>query len=221
MSKLSPLFAFVFAFAWIFGRAVNSADLETAVDFVRAGRAAEAVAVFRELAQSGNSTAQVNLAIMHARGEGVPQDDVEAAYWIWRARVMGDQRAARHSELLLGRLPKRARNEMAARLAEDIEGLADGGQVHAFVALGRLETEVKQPPKPQSAAVWFTLAAAFEVRFARALREASTAELSDVARLKVQSQAREAFAEWCQRVPLRSRPASCPDAESASMEEKG
>ncbi|MEM9435485.1 MAG: hypothetical protein AAGA15_00480 [Pseudomonadota bacterium] len=211
--------ALLLSMSLLFGRVAHASDIDTALDLVRDGQAAEAVAIFRELAEAGDSTAQVNLAVMHARGEGVPLDDVEAGYWAWRARLMGDRRAALQSDMLLARLPKGARNALATRLSGDFETLARSGQSQAFVALGRLETEVRQPPKPQSAAVWLTLAAAFEVPFARTLRDAASAALSDAARLKVQSQAREAFAEWCVAVPEGTAPASCPGARTASMAE--
>lgn len=187
-----------------------AADLETALSLVREGYSAEAVVIFRDLALAGDSAAQVNLAVMHARGEGVPLDEIEAGYWAWRARLMGDRRAAHPSDVILAKLHRRARNRMAERLSTDLQKLAEEGKPQAFVALGRVETEIRQPPKPQTAALWFTIAAAFEVRYGRALREVATKDLSDAARLDVQLKARTTFSEWCQRVPGTARPASCP-----------
>jgi len=40
-----------------------------------------ALRLFNKLAQQGNATAQFNLGLMHDRGRGVPQNDVEALKW--------------------------------------------------------------------------------------------------------------------------------------------
>lgn len=192
------------------GRAVAS-DVATALSLVRAGQPGEAVGILRQLAENGDTVAQVNLAVLHARGEGVPLNDMEAAYWAWRARLMGERRAVGPSDLILERLPDRARNQVAARLASDLEEIASLGQMQALVALGRLETQVRQPPRPRRAALWYTLAAAFDVPFARALREATITDLSPAVSLNVQTQALDAFADWCMRVPSSAKTASCPE----------
>jgi len=42
---------------------------------------AEAESRFRKLANNGNPPAQYNLGVMYTRGEGVPQDLVQAYFW--------------------------------------------------------------------------------------------------------------------------------------------
>ncbi|MEM1100235.1 MAG: sel1 repeat family protein [Pseudomonadota bacterium] len=190
--------------------AVSARDLETALDHVRAGEAAEAVAIFRDLALAGDSAAQVNLAVMHARGEGVPLDIEEASYWAWRARLMGEARAAGPSEALIARLPERQRGTLATRLAADLEMLAEEGRFRAFVGLGLVELEVRMPKDPRRAALWFTLAAAFEEPHAIRLRGYALAEVAEPDRLAIQAEARTLFAEWCERLPRESVPPSCP-----------
>ncbi|MEL6915435.1 MAG: sel1 repeat family protein [Pseudomonadota bacterium] len=194
--------------------AASARDIETALDHVRDGRAAEAVAIFRDLARAGSSVAQVNLAVMHARGEGVPLDIEEATYWAWRARLMGETRAAAPSEALLVQLPPAQREAVADRLASDLELLAEDGSFRAFVGLGLTELEVRRPADPRRASLWFTLAAAFEEPHGFALRDIALAELDERDRLRVQAEARSVFGDWCERLPLEKRPASCPAAAS-------
>ena len=57
------------------------------------GDYATAVRVWRPLAEQGNARAQTNLGLLYAKGEGVPQDDAEAAKWCRLAAEQGDARA--------------------------------------------------------------------------------------------------------------------------------
>ena len=47
----------------------------------------------REKAEQGDAKAQYNLGWMYYKGEGVPQDDAEAAKWFRKAAVQGNDRA--------------------------------------------------------------------------------------------------------------------------------
>ena len=55
-----------------------------------AGKYAEALRVFKPLAEQGNADAQLYLAGMYARGESVPQDEKEAARWVRLAAEKGN-----------------------------------------------------------------------------------------------------------------------------------
>jgi len=48
---------------------------------------------FRFLAEHGNPDAQCNLGLVSANGDGVPDDDAQAAYWICKAAEQGDANA--------------------------------------------------------------------------------------------------------------------------------
>lgn len=63
---------------------------EDAVAAYGRGDYAEAFAGFRILADQGDASAQYNLGVMYAKGEGVPQDYAEAAKWYHRAADQGD-----------------------------------------------------------------------------------------------------------------------------------
>ncbi|MEM8576943.1 MAG: hypothetical protein AAGF60_03750 [Pseudomonadota bacterium] len=190
-------------------RAGDESLFKEAMAFLRAGAAAEAVERFSGLAQRGHSAAQVNLAILYTRGEGVPSSRIAASYWSWRARLMGDRRAIALSDALLGALPPRSRNAVADRLAPDLEELAAEGRFQAFLALGRLETEIRTPPRLDEAGVWLMLAAAFEVPRAPVVRDRLIAAEPDARRLAMEARAGAAFAEWCARLAPPLRPVSC------------
>lgn len=180
------------------------------VRLARDRRAAEAVAVFRDLARAGETAAQVNLAVMQARGEGVPQNDQEAAYWAWRARLAGEAAAIPVTDYLMARLTDTAREKLADRLDEDLSALAAQGDAQALLGRGRVAAQLRQPPRLDDAAVWFTLAAAVDVPDAALLRDAVELEMDAATRLQVQERARAAFADWCAGIPDDRRGPGCP-----------
>ena len=48
---------------------------------------------YRLAAEQGNASAQYNLGVRYANGEGVPQDDAEAVKWYRLAAEQGDASA--------------------------------------------------------------------------------------------------------------------------------
>lgn len=197
---------------WLCGAAAmagSTPDFGRAVALAQDGQAGAAVAIFADLAQAGHRAAQVNLAVMLARGQGVPQDDQAAAYWAWRARLAGEMRAMEVSDLLLGRLTEAARARLADRLIADLSVRAKDGVPGQFAAIGRVEAQLRTPGKMDEAALWFTLGAAFEEPGALALREVAMADLEPKARLAVQERAGAEFVKWCADMPAEARPEAC------------
>jgi TPR repeat protein len=190
-------------------QAAPKPNFATAVQLAEAGRAAEAVSIFRRLSRSGDPVAQVNLAVMQALGQGVPQDDVSAAYWAWRARFAGESRAIDLAEYLVLRLTDKARTRLADRLEQDLNALAASGEVTAFLSLGRVALELRSPAQDPKALEWFSLAAAFEVPNAALLRDAVAMRLEPAARLSAQDKTLQAFEEWCQVLPVDAQLPTC------------
>ncbi len=66
------------------------ADFGAGISAYERGDYATALAEFRRAAEQGSVVAQVNLAAMYYKGQGVPQDDAEAAKWYRKAADQGD-----------------------------------------------------------------------------------------------------------------------------------
>jgi uncharacterized protein len=164
---------------------------------VEAGQPARAVAIFATLARSGDLAAQLNLAVLTAQGRGLPQNDLDAAYWAWRARLGGLPAAVAPSDHLLARLAPEAATTLAQRLADDLDALAEGGASWAFLALARLELHLAPAPDTARAYGAAAVAAALGVAGAQALRDALAQDLDGPARLAAQAQATERFVVWC------------------------
>lgn len=203
--------AALMAFAAICGPAWSEAprgsDFAAAMAAIEAGDAATAVALFGDLAAAGDPAAQLNLAVLTARGEGVPQNDAAAAYWAWRARLGGLAAAVSASDHLTGRLGPEARAALARRLRDDLSAIAETGSAWAFLGMARVELALAERPDPARAYAAAALAAALDVRGAAALRDALAVDLTQAARSAAQAEAAALFAGWCARTTRA--PASC------------
>ena len=57
------------------------------------GDYATALREWRPLAEQGDALAQYNLGVLHRKGRGVPQDDVQARQWYAKAAAQGQAKA--------------------------------------------------------------------------------------------------------------------------------
>ena len=67
-----------------------AADFDAGVEAYNRGDYASALREFRPLALQGIADAQYNLGVMYGTGQGVPEDDRQAAYWYRQAAEQGD-----------------------------------------------------------------------------------------------------------------------------------
>ncbi|MDX1780292.1 MAG: hypothetical protein R3256_03140 [Thalassovita sp.] len=168
-----------------------------AVQAARDGQTAQAVRMFRTLAQDRNGEAQYNLAVLYARGIGVPQSDEMALYWAWRARFSGVTRA----KALTGYLTRGATPDLIEkvqlRLRDDLTQSINDGHKEAMLALGRVYLELADPSDPELALVWFTIAAALQQPHASTWRDVVARKLDSEQRIAAQEQAANLYQQWC------------------------
>jgi TPR repeat protein len=65
---------------------------------------AAALWIFRPLAEQGNASAQNNLGVMYAIGNGIPQDYVEAHKWANLAAAQGNKVAEKFMDSIAARM---------------------------------------------------------------------------------------------------------------------
>ena len=78
----------------------SSADPKKAWEAYEAGDFSTALRVFNKLAAQGDSSAQYNLGMMYAFGQGVVQNNVYAHMWWGFAALSGDSDAASYRDFL-------------------------------------------------------------------------------------------------------------------------
>ncbi len=84
---------FVLVLALALSAPVSAADFQAGWEAYKRGDYAMALEEWLPLAEQGDTKAQYNLAIIYAKGQGVPQDYTEAAKWVRLAAEQGDANA--------------------------------------------------------------------------------------------------------------------------------
>lgn len=185
--------------------AASEEDLARAVEEIRQGRAAEAAAIYRALADAGDGAGQFNLGLLYLTGRGLPQNHAEALYWAWRARLSGVAEApaliARMADLTTPDL----RKSLAERLFADLQPRIDRGEGRAMLERAGVSLEVLPEPDLAGALVWQSLAAALEVPGADAARDATGRRMEAKDRLAAEAQAVEVLKDLCTK-GLKDRP---------------
>jgi len=123
----------------------HAADINEGYDAYLRGDDATALRVFRQLADQGNTEAQLNLGTMYDRGRGVPQDYKEAMKWYRKAADQGDVEAQYNLGIMYDN--GRGVTQDYAEAAKWFRKAADQGYVEAQYNLGNLYREGQGVPQ--------------------------------------------------------------------------
>ena len=94
------------------------ADFKAGVEAYERGDYATALTEFRPVAQQGDADAQFILGVMYSKGQGVPQDDVQAHMWLSLAAAQSKESYRKSRDILAERMTP-AQLAEAQRLARE------------------------------------------------------------------------------------------------------
>ena len=177
--------------------AAASPSLAAAIAALRDDRAPEAAQMLLTLARGGAPEAQFNLGLLYAKGIGVPQNDREALYWGWRARLAGIPAAIALIDRLQPTAPEDLRIEIAARIAADLDPRIAAGEGRAMLERSVLLLDLLPDPDLQGAYVWQALSAALGTANAPAARDATLARIDPEDRIAAQDAALAQLRDLC------------------------
>ncbi len=101
--KTKPLHTILIILLCLLTSLSVSADFQKGVEASQRGDYATALREWKPLAEQGDASAQYNLGLMYDSGEGVPEDDKEAAKWYRRAAEQEDADAQTNLALMYGK----------------------------------------------------------------------------------------------------------------------
>ena len=158
-----------------------------------------AYGAFFKLAQDGHGAAQLNLAILTAKGDGIIQNNRDALYWAWRARLSGETQAISVVDYLTAQTLPQEHESVAYELRFTYSDQFEQGTLGAAFRLGRVYNELYTPADIDQAFIWFSIASAFDIKFAKAFRETVGRDLTIEQRNKLQADAQAMTTQWCIR----------------------
>lgn len=172
-------------------------DLGSAIETLRAGRAPEAAQMLFDLARAGEAEAQFNLGLLFAQGIGVPQNDREALYWGWRARLAGVPAARALIDKLAEKATPALREELVTRIEADLDPRIQSGDGRAMLERSVLRLDLLPKPDLTGGYVWQALSAALATPNAAAARDATLARIDPKDRLAAQDAALQTLRDLC------------------------
>ena len=177
-----------------------AADFDAGMKAYNRGDYEAALREWRPLAEQGHASAQNSLGSMYAFGEGVPQDDAEAAKWYRLAAEQGYARA----QAALGPMYVSGRGvpQDDAEAVKWFRLAAEQGNAWAQNNLGFMYTNGRGVPQDDAQAyAWFNVAAAQGKTGAAENRDRVAGRLTPEARNRAQKLAREYWEAYV--VPFR------------------
>jgi TPR repeat protein len=168
----------------------SSADFDEAVAAYERGDDATAIRELRPLAKQGHATAQINLGVMYANGQGVPQDYAEAVKWYRKA---ADQELA-SAQNNLGTMYDMGQGvpQDYAEAARWYRKAAEKGEASSQNNLGVMNANGQGVPQNYVLAhMWFSLAAANGDEKARKFRNIVAKQMSPAQIAEARKLARE------------------------------
>jgi len=175
----------------------DTAAFNAAVEAYAAGDTSRAAVLFADLARAGDPDAQFNLALIYHSGEGVPRNDREALYWAWRARIEGLPAAEPLIRMLTEQGAPGLGPSIAPRLLTDLQDALKAGHGHAMLGAALVMAQLSDPPDPEGAYLWQSLAAALGEPGAASARDETLAALPPESWADLEDRAMKKFGEWC------------------------
>lgn len=179
--------------------AIQAGTLKAAMAAYKSGNVTEAVKQLLVLAHEHNGDAQLNLSVILAKGDGILQNEKRALYWAWRARFVGQRDSIGVIDYLSSRVADKDKQHIAEDLKNDLVAIVDNGNTDAALWVGRTYNETYVEADKQSAYVWFSLASAWQVKYANAFRKAIEFELNSESRNTAQKTTAVLMSQWCIR----------------------
>lgn len=186
--------------------AEDAHGLTVALGLLRANQPTLAAAIFDRMAQAGDADAQFNMALLFDTGVGVPQNDREAIYWAWRARLAGVAQARVLLEKLAPVTTPTLRKEVSDRLLADLTPRIQAGEGRAMLEKSAVLQDLLEKPDVEGAYVWQTLAAALGTPNATAARDATLRLIAPDKRAAAQDRAMAELKSLCAGGSLAGSP---------------
>ena len=132
-----------------------------AIKHVQDKKYLKAFGIFSELSNEGFPEAQFNLSLLYFSGLGSPKNFKLSLYWAWMAHLNLHESAFDRVNASFDQINEALRNEVAQQITEELTILANGGDTHAPLKLGKTYLGLFLEPNYELAYIWLSIAQAY------------------------------------------------------------
>ena len=168
-------------------------EFENAISLYKKNDYEQALNKFEKLSDLGDAKSQYNLAVMHYKGQGIPQNFNRAYYWSITSMLYGQKKA----EILMKNNKKRVsdinKEEIQNDVRENLEKAINEGKVFAVIPLAKWHLTFPKKPDYSNSYLWLSVASAFNIANSNKARNSIIKKIKNKDLDEIQNEANEIF----------------------------
>ena len=168
-------------------------EFDDAVLLYRKNDHAQALDKFEKLSDLGDAKSQHNLAVMHYKGQGIPQNFNRAYYWSIMSMLNGQRKA----EILMKNNQKRVsdinKEEIQNEVRDNLEKAINEGKVYAVIPLAKWHLAFPKKPDYNNTYLWLSVASALNIPNSNKARNSIIKKIKSKDLNEIQNEANEIF----------------------------
>ena len=168
-------------------------EFEEAILLYRKNDYEQALMKFEKLSDFGDAKSQHNLAVMHYKGQGIPQNFNRAYYWSVLSMLNGQKKA----EILVKNNKKRVSNinkvEIENEVKDNLEKAVNEGKTYAIIPLAKWHLTFPKKPDYNNSYLWLSVASALNIANSNKARNSIIKKIKNKDLDEIQNEANEIF----------------------------
>ncbi len=168
-------------------------EFENAISLYRKNDYEQALSKFEKLSDLGDAKSQHNLAVMHYKGQGIPQSFNRAYYWSIMSMLNGQKK----SEILMKNNQKRVNNiskvEIESEVKDNLEKAINEGKIYAIIPLAKWHLTFPRKPDYNNSYLWLSVASALNIDNSNKARNSIINKIKKKDLDELQNEANEIF----------------------------
>ena len=168
-------------------------EFENAVLHYRKNDYEKALNKFEKLSDLGDTKSQYNLAVMHYKGQGIPQNFNRAYYWSIMSMLSGQKK----SEILMKNTQKKINDinkvEIESEVKDNLEKAINEGKIYAVIPLAKWHLTFPRKPDYNNSYLWLSVASALNIANSNKARNAIIKKIKNKDIDEIQNEANEIF----------------------------
>ncbi len=173
-------------------------EFDNALSLYRKNDYVQALNKFEKLSNLGDAKSQHNLAVMHYKGQGIPQNFNRAYYWSIMSMLNGQKKA----EILMKNNQKRVsainKEEIQSEVKDNLEKAINEGQVYAVIPLAKWYLTFPKKPDYNNTYLWLSVASALNIPNSNKARNSIMKKMKNKDLNEIQNEANEIFNKMIQ-----------------------
>ena len=168
-------------------------EFENAVSLYKKNDYKKALKKFIKLSEMGNAKSQYNLAVIHYKGLGTPQNFKKAYYWSMMSQLNGQKEAKKLLNRSESQINDANKEEIDNEVKENLEKAINEGDTFAILPLAKWYLSIPKRPDYNNSYLWLSVASALNIKNSTKARNILIKEIKEKDLDDIQKEANEIY----------------------------